>query len=63
MKNTFKRQLNNAAYNDDNDNKITSKQILETVGKILRSLGGGSFCSGKSGLLINFDKRDAAEKN
>ena len=55
--------MNNAAYNDDNDNKITSKQILETVGKILRSLGGGGLCSSKSGLLINFDKRDAAEKN
>ena len=42
---------------------ITSKQILETVGKILRSLGGGGLCCSKSGLLINFDERDAAEKN
>ena len=47
---------------DDNDN-IKSKQILETVGKILGGLGGGSLCSGKSGLLINFDERDTAEKN
>ena len=48
---------------DDNDNIKTSKQILETVGKILGGLGGGSLCSGKSGLLINFYERDTAEKN
>ena len=42
---------------------MTSKQSLETVGKILGSLGGGGLCCSKSGLLINFDERDAAEKN